>query len=173
MPERTGRWGGVFDFVTMVAVLVGLTFGAIELRQLRASQESQAVLELFQTVQSPEYVRGARLIAALPDDMSPDDLRTRLQGPDGDFMHQVRLTFEGLGVMVYRGDVSIEWVDELFRFMILTSWRKFESLTQEDRRQSNYPGLLEWHQWLAERLIERGSGAHSAPAYEAYRGWSP
>lgn len=90
----------------MVAVIVGLTFAGIELRQLRDGQESQAVLQLFQTVQTPEYVRGANVILALPDGLPPDELRARMQGPDGDLMQQVRLTFEGLGVMVYRGDVS-------------------------------------------------------------------
>ena len=55
MPERGRQWAWLFDFVTMVAVLVGLTFGAIELRQLRTAQEAQAVLELYQTSQTPEF----------------------------------------------------------------------------------------------------------------------
>lgn len=161
----------MLDIVTIVAVVVGLSFGAVELRQLRNAQEAQAVLQLFQTVQTPEYIRGSSLIRALPDSLSVEALRGLMRGPDGDVLQQVRLTYEGLGVMVYRGDVSIEWVDELFRFMTLTTWQKFEPLTRADRESTGYPGLFEWHQWLAERLEERGGLIGSAPAYEAYQNW--
>jgi hypothetical protein len=162
----------LFDIVTMVAVLVGLTFGAIELRQLRTAQEAQAILELYQTVQTPEYVEGAGAILELPNGLSPDELREKLESEDGGLMAQVRLTFEGLGVMVYRRDVPIEWVDEMFRLLILTSWDKFEPLTLEERRLTGYSGYMEWHQWLAERLRERNAGQDPQPAYEAYRDWT-
>ena len=88
-------------------------------------------------------------------------------------MQQIRLTFEGLGVMVYRRDVPIEWVDELFRLMVTTSWDKFEPLTMEERKRLNYPGEFEWHQWLAERLVELHDGEEPVPAYEAYQDWTP
>jgi len=171
--DKPRIWSWLFDLITMVAVLVGLTFGAIELRQLRAAQESQAVLELYQTIQTPEYVRGGDLILALPDDLSPSELREYLSGEDGNLMQQVRLTFEGLGVMVYRRDVPIEWVDEMFRLVIITSWDKFEPLTLEDRQRLDYPGEFEWHQWLAERLRDLHQGEQPVPAYEAYRDWTP
>ena len=172
MPDRGKRWSWLFDFVTMIAVLVGLTFGAIELRQLRTAQEAQSILELYRTVQTPEYIRGARLILALPEGLSPDELREIAQSEDGQLMWQVRLTLEALGVMVYRRDVPIEWVDELFRLITLTSWRKFESLTLEEREITGYSGVMEWHQWLAERLEERSGGEDPRPAYDAYRDWT-
>ena len=155
----------------MVAVLVGLTFGAIELRQLRTAQEAQAILELYQTAQAPEFVRGSQLILSLPSGLSAAELREIEATEHGLMMQQVTLTFEALGVMVYRGDVSIEWVDEIFRLLILTSWDKFESLTLDERQRTGYPGVMEWHQWLAERIRERGEDP--APAYEAYRDWQP
>ena len=173
MTDRAGRWGSVFDFVTMAAVLVGLTFGAVELRQLRAAQEAQVVLALFQTIQTPEYVHGSQLILALPENLSPDELRERLQGEDGRLMLHVRLTLEGLGMMVYREDVDIEWVDELFRLITLTTWDRFEALTLEEREVRDYPAMMEWHQWLAERLRERAGGESPTPAYEAYPDWKP
>jgi ArsR family metal-binding transcriptional regulator len=43
----------------MLAVLVGLTFGAIELRQIRNAQEAAAVVQLFETVQTEAYTKGA------------------------------------------------------------------------------------------------------------------
>jgi hypothetical protein len=88
------RWGWVFDFVTMTAVLVGLSFGAVELRQLRKAQESQAILELFRTVQTPEYIRATALILGLPDGLSADELRERLSGEDAHLATRMTLTWE-------------------------------------------------------------------------------
>ncbi len=173
MSDRPRRLAWLFDFVTMVAVIVGLTFGGIELRELRASQEAAAVVELFQTIQTPEYIAGGNLIIALPDNLTPDELEDLLAADGGALMWQVRMTFEGLGVMVYRGDVNIEWVDEMFRFMILTSWEKFEPLTLQVREELGYGNFMEWHQWLAERLQDRADGSEPIPAYEAYRDWVP
>lgn len=155
----------------MVAVLVGLSFGAMELRQLRTAQEAQAILELYQTSQTPAFVRGGQLILDLPDGLTVEQLREVQKSEDGLLMLQVRLTFEALGVMVYRGDISIEWVDEIHRLVILTSWDKFEPLVLDERSRMDYPAAMEWHQWLAERLRDRSAGRDPAPAYEAYRGW--
>ena len=173
MSETPGRWTGIFDFVTMITVVIGLTFGAFELRELRAAQQSQAVLQLFQTIQTPEYVEGVGLVLSLPPDLTAEELREELIDDDGLLMQQVRLTFEGLGVMVYREDVSIEWVDEFFRLAATTSWDKFEVLTIEERERSDYPAMMEWHQWLVERLRERADERGPTPAYEAYRDWAP
>ena len=172
MSDRPRRWAWVFDFVTMLAVVVGLSFGAMELRQLGDAQEGQAVLELYRTIQTSDYIRGSSLIIALPETPSPEELRALDGTEEGDLMLQVRLTFEGLGFLVYRRDVDIEWIDELFRFMILTSWDKFEALTIEERELRDYPAQMEWHQWLTERLRERAGGASPTPAYEAYRDWT-
>jgi hypothetical protein len=163
----------VFDFVTMLAVIVGITFGAMELGQLGEAQEGQAVLELYQTIQTSEYIRGSSLIIGLPETPSPEELRAFDGTEAGNLMLQVRLTFEGLGFLVHRGDVDIEWIDELFRYMILTSWDKFEALTIEERELRDYPAQMEWHQWLVERLLARAGGASPMPAYEAYRDWTP
>ena len=170
MPKWT--WSALFDLVTMITVVLGVVFAAVELRQVRTTQEAAVLLEIYQTLQSPEHVRASTLVHELPDTLSLDELRALMAGPQGDLLNQLGLTFEALGVMVYRGDVSIEWVDELFRFTILESWRKFGPMIRANRAELGYPDLLEWHQWLAERLAERDA-ANTMPAYEAYRDWTP
>ena len=162
----------LIDLVTLIAVVVGLSFAAIELRQLRAAQESQTVLQLFQTIRSPGYIRATNLIQTIPEGLTADELRERLSDDEQETIMQLRLTYEALGLMVYRGDVSLEWVDELFRLFILQSWDKFQPLTYENRERTGYLGWNEWHQWLAERLRER-SNTQPLPAYEAFADWTP
>ena len=162
----------LIDLGTLVAVIIGLSFAGIELRQLRAEQENQTVLQLFETIKSDQYIEASSLIQALPNGLSATELQAHLTEEDSLLIDQLQLTFEGLGIMVYRGDVSIDWVDELFRLNILTSWDKLENLTLQQREESGYLGWNEWHQWLAERLRERSEN-QPIPAYDAYQDWKP
>ena len=162
----------LIDLVTLIAVIVGLSFAAIELRQLRTAQESQTVLELFQYMRSPDYIKATRLIQELPSDLNADELRERLSNDEQELILRLRLMYEGLGLMVFRGDISLEWVDELFRFFIIQSWDKLKPLTFANRERAGYRGFNEWHQWLAERLMEKSEG-QPVPAYEAFADWTP
>jgi hypothetical protein len=144
----------------------------LELRQLHAEQESQTVLQLFETIRSNEYIRASILLDGIPDGLSAAELEDRFSQEDLNSILQLRLTWEALGVMVYRRDVSIEWVNELFRFNILRSWDKLESLTYANRERTGYGGINEWHEWLVDRLREMGE-VQQTPAYEAYSDWNP
>jgi hypothetical protein len=174
MPGRKLEWKWIFDAITMLTVVLGVAYGAAELKALRASQESQAMLQLYQTLQGPEHSRATQYINEFPDSLSPDStLALATQGPHALEIRALTVTYESLGVMVYRGDVPIEWVDELFHYSIVSSWRKLGPGVIERRKRLEYPEILEWYQWLAERLIEREQHADRKPAYEAYRDWTP
>ena len=66
------EWKWIFDDVTMLTVVLDVAFGAAELRELRASQESQAMMQLYQTLQSPDHVRGTDYLNQLPDSLSAE-----------------------------------------------------------------------------------------------------
>lgn len=172
MPVKWSEISWSIDLVTLITVLLGLTFAGMELRQVRVAQESQVVLQFFETMNSPEYIEASELIQSLPDGLSASQIRKQLTQEQMQRITQLRLAYEALGLMVYRGDVSIEWVDELFRFLLLQSWEKLKPLTMELREETGYAGIMEWNQWLVERLRER-SDLQPIPAYEAYSDWKP
>ena len=172
MSVKWSEMSWLIDLVTLITVLLGLTFAGMELRQVRAAQESQVVLQFFETMNSPEYIEASELIQSLPDGLSASQIRKQLTQEQMRRITQLRLAYEALGLMVYRGDVSIEWVDELFRFLLLQSWEKLKPLTMELREETGYAGIMEWNQWLVERLRER-SDLQPIPAYEAYSDWKP
>ena len=173
MTARNWEWRWIFDAITMLSVIIGVTIGLIELRQFRAAQQSQTMLVLYQTLQNPDHVRGRQLIANLPDTLSASGIEAVRTGPDGALISQTLLAFEGIGVMGYRGDIAIEWVDELFRFAIIDSWNKVKVGILAMRAATGYPGVMEWLQWLAERLIERATTSANGGAYDLYRDWKP
>lgn len=173
MTTRKLEWQWIFDAVTMVSVIVGLTIAVIELRQFRAAQQSQTLLALYQTLQNPDRIRGRDILRYLPDTLSVASIDALMAGPNGQVIIQTLLSFEGMGVMVYRGDISIEWVDELFHFEIVDSWQKVKAGVLARREATGYPGVMEWLQWLAERLQEREAASPKAGAYDLYRDWRP
>ena len=167
--ERKSR-GWLFDFLTLVTVIIGLIYGALELRSIRVAQEGATVLELFRTIQTPEYSRAVRFLHELPDTISYDEFR-EMPEEDRLLLTNLVLTWESIGIMVFRGDVSIEWVDELYRYNILMSWQKLGPMERGQREASGYSGMAEWFQWLAERLEARSQGRDPVPAYEAHADW--
>lgn len=162
----------VIELLTLIAVIVGLSFAAIELRQLRNAQEAQTVLQLADTIKSDEYIFGTEVVQALPYDLTAEQLDDRMSVEDQRLLSQLTLTYEALGVMVYRGDVSIFWVNELFRMMVLQTWDKTSPIAYKYREETGYGGYNEWLQWLAERLREIDP-EQNVPAYEAYKDWHP
>jgi hypothetical protein len=172
MPIKKADLPWLIELTTLVAVAIGLTFGAIELRQLRAAQEAQTILQLFETMKSEEYVAATAIIQSLPYDLTAAELRERISEEELRMITQLTLTYEALGVLVYRRDVSLAWVNEMFRQMILQTWDKFGPLAIDNRESTGYAGYYEWVQWLAERLREVEED-QLIPAYEAFKDWTP
>ena len=144
----------------------------MELRQLRTEQESQTVLQLFETIRSGDYIRASRRLDGIPDVLSATEIEKRLSQEDLHVILRLVFTWEALGVRVYRRDVSSEWVNEMLRYNILRSWDKLSPLAYAEREQAGYDGLWEWHEWLADRLRELDQEA-LVPAYEAHANWAP
>jgi hypothetical protein len=83
----------------------------------------------------------------------------------------VSLTWESLGVLVFRREVTLDLVDDFFSGPILLSWQKLRVAAQEERRALDRETGLEWFQWLAERMMEREKLSPPVPAYIAHRDW--
>ena len=64
--------------IETLAVVIGVAFGLLQLRQLRHQREVQAGLELLAPLQTPEVTEALLIIHGLPDDLAGDELRKRL-----------------------------------------------------------------------------------------------
>ena len=77
-------------------------------------------------------------------------------GPDGeDAVYLVSLTWESLGVLVFRRQVTLDLVDDFFSGPLVISWQKLEVYSEEWRRTLNRETGNEWFHWLAKRMLER------------------
>jgi len=162
-------WNLALQLVETSAIVIGVVFGLIQLRQIRHQREVQAGLELLAPLQTPESAETLLLLHDLPDNLTGDDLRRRL----GDRFKATLATlalFESLGPIVARGHVPLEMYAEFYRGPTLLCWRKFRRFIEEER-SNGWPSLFEWLQWLAERMEERPLRNADLPAYERLSNW--
>jgi hypothetical protein len=160
------------DIIASVGVMLGLVFAGIQLRQFRLSQEREAGLELLHSYQTPLMARGLQLMFALPDALCREDVETRL-GKELATLWVLMVTWESLGVLVYRGQVELAMVDDFFSGPLLLSWRKLQRYVEEYRAQLQRDTMFEWFQWLAERMQEREALTPPLPAHIGCRNWRP
>ena len=162
-------WNLALQAIETVAVVLGVVFGLIQLRQLRHQREVQAGLELLAPLHNPESAEALLIVHDLPDNLPGDELRQRLGNQYKSVMATLGL-FESLGPIVARGHVPIEMYAEFYRGATVLCWRKFKRYIEEER-QSGWPALFEWLQWLAERMEERSTISADVPAYRRFSSW--
>jgi hypothetical protein len=159
------------NLINAIAVAAGVVFAGVQIRQYRQRRRRDAMLELVRSFQSPAFTSALRRVLSLPDGADVNKIREVL-GPDGeDAVYLVSLTWESLGVLVFRREVTLDLVDDFFSGPILLSWQKLRVYAEEWRRALNRSTGSEWFHWLAERMMEREKLSPPVPACIAHRNW--
>jgi hypothetical protein len=96
----------IANLINAIAVTAGVIFAASQISYYRQRRRREAMLELVRSFQSPAFTRALRRVPSLPD--GADTLKIReVLGPDGeDAVYLVSLTWESLGVLVFRREVT-------------------------------------------------------------------
>ena len=159
------------NLINAIAVTAGVIFAAVQIRHYRQRRRRDAMLELVRSFQSPAFASAFRRVILLPDGATKTQV-TELLGTDGeDATHVVGLTWESLGVLVFRREVTLDLVDDFFSGPISISWRKLSRYVFEQRVVLDRETAFEWFQWLAKRMIEREKQTPPVPAHIAHRDW--
>jgi hypothetical protein len=161
----------IANLINAIAVTAGVIFAAVQIRQYQRQRKRDAMLELVRSFQSPAFTAALRRVLSLPDGADAAKIREFL-GPDGeDAVYLVSLTWESLGVLVFRREVTLDLVDDFFSGPLIISWQKLKVYSEEWRRVLHRETGNEWFHWLAERMLEREKSAAPVPAYIAHRDW--
>ena len=159
------------NLINAIAVTAGLIFAATQIRYYRQRRRRDAMLELVRSFQSPAFTSALRRVLSLPDGANAQKIREVL-GPDGeDTVYLVALTWESIGVLLFRRELTLDLIDDFFSGLIVLSWKKLQVYSEEWRRTLDRETFSEWFRWLAERMMEREKLAPPVPAYIAHRRW--
>jgi hypothetical protein len=159
------------NLLNAIAVTAGVIFAVVQVRQYRQRRRRDVMLELVRSFQSPAFTGALRRVLSLPDGANAEKIREML-GPDGeDAVYLVSLTWESLGILLFRREVTLDLIDDFFSGPIVLSWQKLKTYSEEWRVRLKRETGSEWFHWLAERMIEREKLAPPVPAYAAHRNW--
>jgi len=130
------------------------------------------MLELVRSFQSPAFTSALRRVLSLPDGADRQKIREIL-GPDGeDAVYMVSLTWESLGLLVFRREVTLDLVGDFFSGPIVVSWQKLSRYIADLRRDAHRDTYFEWVEWLAEQMMEEEKQRPPVPAQIAHRAWN-
>src|SRR6059058_4150089 len=159
------------NLINAIAVTAGVIFAAAQIGYYRQRRRREAMLELVRSFQSPAFTSALRRVLSLPDGADTRKIREVL-GPDGeDAVYLVSLTWESIGVLLFRRELTLDLVDDFFSGPILLSWKKLRVWAAEWRRTLTRETGSDWFHWLAERMMEREKILPPVPAYIAHRDW--
>ena len=162
----------VLQAIATATFVAGAIFTVAQLRVARRAREREGAIEILRFFHTPDFARALRLMYDLPPGLARDEVERRLGG-DMALVEAMMLSWESLGVLVFRRQLDLSLVDDFVSGAIVLSWRKLDRYVREERIARGRSTLLEWFQWLAERMIERESATPPVPAYEAHKDWRP
>lgn len=145
----------IVEIVGIFAILFGIVFGLVQLKQHRIQRRELALLECARSFEDEDFTEAYRLISDLPAGMTKVEF-DKLDEKYESAAIRVGMKFETMGLLVHRGVIPIDAMSDLVGGAALTIWRVMEPWVEETRTHRSHPTFWEWYQWLVERLVERG-----------------
>lgn len=161
---------GVAEIVSAVAVLFGFGFAVSEVMRYRKRKAWESALAIVNSYLTPDVARTITLLVDIPEGLSKKEL-TELLKDDMHLISLIMATWETMGILAYRREVSLELLDDFFSGPIVLSWQKLQAYVKELRVASDRDTYFEWFQWVAERMLERESRRSPIPAHIEHREW--
>lgn len=162
----------LFDIVTTVTVVAGVIFAALEVRHMNKSREHANMLALMSSFTSPDFNQALLLVFEMPNGLDKKGVEKHF-GKDMNKIFTVLTTLESFGVLLHRGEVTIDLLDDFFSGPIVLTWQKLEQYIQDLRKETNRETISEWVQWLAEQMMLRESDEPAVGAHIMHKDWRP
>lgn len=160
----------IISLISASMFVISVILGIIQLRILFKQRTREAELLLVRSFQTLDFMMAQNIVLNLPDGVSKQEI---LAMPD----EQKKLifywlgTWEAMGIMVFRREISMAVMDDYFSGPIVISWKKLNNYIDQDRKDLNRETIHEWYQWLAEHMMERESKITVKPAHVMYKNW--
>lgn len=161
----------IVEIFGVLALVSAIIFGWIQVRQHRNDTRNAALIALASSFEDQEFTDAYMLVTSLDESISLEQLRQRGEAYERAAL-RIAMKFETVGLMIYKGYVPIDALEDLVGGAALTVWRTLDQYVADMRVDRQHPTFMEWFQWLIERLQERGKN-DSLPAYDAHKDWRP
>jgi hypothetical protein len=179
LPPQAGIWHNagmsaevVFQAIEAIALVIAVAFAMGQVRQYRRDKQREAALEMLHSFQTPAFARALNIVYSMPQGLGKQEIE-QFAGDEFHLVYAMTTTWESLGILVYRGEVDLQLIDDFFSGPIRISWHRLEGHVRGERAETGRETINEWFQWLNDRLAERESTERPVPAHIAHRDWRP
>jgi hypothetical protein len=162
----------LMGLISTIAIVAGLFFAGIQLRQLNKQRIREYALKLLDSFQTLEFQNAARIIFELPNGLTKKEIEERLGEKLNSILSMLGI-FESLGVLIYRREIDIRLVEDFISGLILHTGWKLKNYLNEMREITSRQTYFEWFQWLFEQVEKRESKTPAIPSYIEFRDWKP
>jgi len=156
------------EVFTAIAVVIGIVFGLVELRQATRNRRDHAAVDIVRTVQTQEVRQAVRRIFDLPLDADPQLIRN-----DPVLLAAalaVDSACEMWGCMVFEGVVDHQLLDRMVGGWVRGTWTRLRVWVESERTETQSVNVGEWWQWLYELLEADPDQGKKLGAHIAYQG---
>ena len=170
---ESGLFGGsnliaAVEVFTAIAVVIGIVFGLVELRQATRNRRDHAAVDIVRTVQTQEVRQAVRRIFDLPLDADPQLIRN-----DPELLAAalaVDSACEMWGCMVFEGVVDHQLLDRMVGGWVRGTWARLHVWVESERVETQSLNVGEWWQWLYELLEADPDPGKKLGAHIGYQG---
>lgn len=157
------------EILGVIAIVSAILLGWIQIRQYRYDNRNAALISLARSFEDKEFTDAYLLVTTMEKGASLAQIQAC--GPAHEQAAlRLGMKFETVGLMIYKGYVPIDALEDLVGGAALTLWEILEQYVTDMRVDREHPSFMEWFEWLVDRLKERGK-RDRAPAFEAFRDW--
>ena len=140
------------NVATTAAVVGGVIFGAWQIRIAPRARETQISLQLIEMLQTRDLIDGLSALHDMPEGLPWKELQSQLGARWVSAFAAIN-ALDGLGILVYRREVSLQLADDFFHHAVWEVWRKSRTAILERRAMPDMAGQetgFQFLEWLAE-----------------------
>jgi len=138
----------LFTGLSAVAVIAGVVVAVDELRHFSKTRQGEVISQIQGHIFDVKFLENWILLM----NTAPKDYSEIRGKPEEVALYQWISFLEGLGLMVKRGVISLEVVDDYFHGMIRLTWLKLLPLVMSYRKENNHPEFGEWVEYLYNQI---------------------
>jgi hypothetical protein len=160
------------EIIAAIAVVASLIYLALQVRESKTSAERDASFEMIRSFQTAQFSKMLTHSYDLPPGLTRKELENKFKDDMPAFLSYMA-TWESLGILVHRGQISLDLVCDFFGHPLLAAWDMAETYVKERRAQAGRDTPWEWFQWLVDRVKLVELSEKPIPAYIEHDSWRP
>jgi hypothetical protein len=137
--------------IASAGVLAGVVYYILEIRHQAKIRQMDLLMRLFSTFDSNEFQE--EYIKFLDLKITDYDEYVKTYGLKGLF--KIFPFFEALGIVLNRGMVSLDLVEQMYSQSIQIMWEKSKPIQDGLRKKYNQPKWGEWFEYLYNEIKKR------------------